>query len=204
MSDFEPKTSQDIISLATEGAPDPPPDMKKELLSEAFSYAIIVVLALAFALAINFFVIVNASIPTGSMETTIRVNDRIIAFRLSYLFNEPERYDIIVFRAPDDGIKNVKRVIALPGESVSITGGIVYINGTAIVRDDFITPGPFDYMGPDFPETLVPEGHFFMLGDSRGNSRDSRDWANPFVEKSRILGKVIFRYYPGFRNLTNS
>jgi signal peptidase I len=203
MSDFEPKTPQDVIALATEGPPDPPPDIKMMLLAEALSWAKVVVFAVVFALVINFFVIVNASIPTGSMESTIRVNDRIIAFRLSYLFNEPERYDIIVFRAPDDGIKNVKRILALPGERVMVEDGIVYINGIALERDDFINPGPFGYLGPPFPETLVPEGHYFVLGDSRGNSRDSRDWANPFVEESRILGKVIFRYFPGFRNLSN-
>jgi signal peptidase I len=204
MSDFEPKTSRDIIALATEGAPEPPPDMKNELIAEALSWAKVIVFAVVFALAINFFVIVNASIPTGSMETTIRVNDRIIAFRLSYMFSQPERYDIIVFRAPDDGVKNVKRIIALPGERVAVVDGIVYINGVASVRDDFVTPGPLGYLGPNFPETEVPEGHYFVMGDSRGNSRDSRDWANPFVEDSRIMGKVIFRYFPGFRNLANS
>ncbi|MCL2604599.1 MAG: signal peptidase I [Defluviitaleaceae bacterium] len=204
MHDFEPKTPRDVIALATEGAPDPPPDIKRELIAEALSWAKVIVFAVAFALAINFFVIVNASVPTGSMESTIRVNDRIIAFRLSYMFNDPERYDIIVFRAPDDGVKNVKRIIALPGERVSLADGIVYINGVALERDDFITPGPFGYLGPNFAEHVVPDGHFFVMGDSRGNSRDSRDWANPFVEQNRILGKVIFRYFPGFRNLTNS
>ncbi|MCL2204029.1 MAG: signal peptidase I [Defluviitaleaceae bacterium] len=204
MSHFEPKTPQDVIALATEGAPEPPPDMKKELIAEALSWAKVVVFAVVFALIINFFVIVNASIPTGSMESTIRVNDRIIAFRLSYTFSEPARYDIIVFRAPDDGIKNVKRILGLPGERVRISGGIVYIDGVSGLRDDFVTPGPFGYLGPDFPEMEVPEGHFFVLGDSRGNSRDSRDWSNPFVEEGRILGKVIFRYHPGFRNLANS
>lgn len=204
MSDFEPKTTEDILAMATEGAPEPPPDVKRELLAEVFSWGKVVVLALVFALFINFFVIVNASIPTGSMESTIRVNDRIIAFRLSYLFSEPERYDIIVFRAPDDGVKNVKRVIGLPGERVAIIDGVVYINGVAGVRDDFVTAGPFGYLGPNFPETLVPEGHYFVLGDSRGNSRDSREWANPFVEEGRILGRAVFRYFPGFRNLAAS
>jgi len=203
MSDFEPQTPRDVIALATEGAPEPPPDVKGELVAEALSWAKVIVFAVVFALAVNLFVIVNASIPTGSMESTIRVNDRIIAFRLSYWFNNPDRYDIIVFRAPDDGIKNVKRIIALPGERVSLVDGTVFINGVALERDEFITEGPFGYLGPNFPETEVPESHYFVLGDNRGNSKDSRDWANPFVEERRILGKVIFRYYPGFSNLSN-
>ena len=204
MSSFEPKTSQDIVALATQGAPQPPPNIKKELISEALSWASVVVFAVVFALIINFLVIVNAHIPTGSMEGTIQVNDRVVAFRHSYRFNDPERYDIIIFRAPDDGIKNVKRIIALPGERVAINNGIVYIDGVAGLRDDFVYAGLLGYLGPDFPETLVPDGHYFVLGDSRGNSRDSRDWANPFVDESRIMGKVIFRYFPGFRNLSGS
>jgi signal peptidase I len=120
-------------------------------------------------LAINFFVIVNASIPTGSMETTIRVNDRIVAFRLSYTFNEPERYDIIVFRAPDDGVRNVKRIIALPGERVSVVDGTVYINGVdGRLRTDFVTAGPFGYQGPNFAERLVPEGTLLCDGRQPG------------------------------------
>jgi len=203
MHDFEPKTTRDILDLATEGAPEAI-DMKEEIMAEIFSMSKIIVVALIFAMLLNFLVIVNATVPTGSMEPTIRVNDRIIAFRLSYMFSSPDRYDIIVFRAPDDGVMNVKRVIALPGETVRITDGIVYINGVAGLRDDFIRPGPMGYLGPDFMETVVPEGHFFVLGDYRGNSRDSRDWSNPFVEARRIQGRAVFRYFPGFRNLRNS
>jgi len=204
MPDFEPQTTQDILTMATEGAPEPPPDVKGELLAEAVFYGKVIVFAVLFVLFMNFFVIVNASIPTGSMEGTIRVNDRIIAFRLSYAFSTPARYHIIVFRAPDDGVKNVKRVIGLPGERVAVVNGVVYINGVAGVRDDFVQPGAFGYLGPNFPETVVPDGHFFVLGDSRGNSRDSREWANPFVEESRIMGRAVLRYFPGFRNLANS
>jgi len=203
MSDFEPKTPQDVIALATEGAPEPPPDVWKELMREALSWAKVIVFAVVFALGINFFVIVNASIPTGSMESTIRVNDRIVAFRLSYMFSSPERYDIVVFRAPDDGVKNVKRVIGLPGERVAIVDGVVYINGVAGVRDDFVQAGPFGYLGPNFEEQTVPAGHFFVLGDSRGNSHDSRRWANPFVDEDRILGRAVFRYFPGFKSFAS-
>ncbi|MCL2364268.1 MAG: signal peptidase I [Defluviitaleaceae bacterium] len=204
MHDFEPKTTQDVLDLANGSGPDAPIDMKEEILAEVFSMSKIIVVALICAMILNFLVIVNATVPTGSMEPTIRVNDRIVAFRLSYLFSSPDRYDIIVFRAPDDGVMNVKRVIALPGETVRITGGVVYINGASGLRDDFIRTGPMGYMGADFPEMLVPEGHFFVLGDYRGNSRDSRDWNNPFVEAGRIQGRAVFRYFPGFRNLRNS
>jgi len=203
MHNFEPKTARDVIDLANEGTPDPPIDIKAELIYEVFSWAKVIVFALVFALILNFFVIVNATVPTGSMAATIRVNDRIIAFRLSYLFSEPQRYDIIVFRAPDDGVKNVKRVIGLPGERVAIVNGVVYINGVAGIRDEFVLPSATGYLGPDFPETVVPDGHFFVLGDARGNSRDSREWMNPFVEEGRILGRAAFRYFPGFSRFAN-
>jgi signal peptidase I len=202
MADFEPKTTSDILLMANQGEPEPPPDVKLVLIAEALSWAKVIVFALAFTLFINFFIIVNASVPTGSMEGTIRVNDRIVAFRLSYMFGTPERYDIIVFRAPDDGVKNVKRIIGMPGERVAVIDGVVHINGVAGLRDDFVLAGSFGYLGPNFPETLVPEGHYFVLGDNRSNSRDSRQWLEPFVEERRIQGRAVFRYFPGFSSLS--
>jgi len=205
MSDLTPKTPEDIIALATEGMPEPPPNVKAELWREAMAWAKTVVFAVLFALAINNFVIVNALVPTGSMEGTIRGNDRVVAFRLSYLFGEPQRYDIIVFRGPDDGTLYVKRIIGMPGETISVVGGQVYVNGaSAHIRSDFVQVGPHGYMGPGFMPQVIPQGHFFVLGDNRGNSIDSRHWVNPFVAEGRILGRVVFRYFPGFENLGRS
>lgn len=175
------------------------PSVKSELISEALSWAKTILFAVVFALLINRFVIVNASVPTGSMEDNIMPDDRIVAFRLSYIASDPQLYDIVVFRFPDDESKlYVKRIVGLPGDRVEIIDGKVYLNGSDTpLRDDFVKGVPYGDFGP----YEVPEGHYFMMGDNRGNSADSRYWNNKYVNKDKILGKVVFKYYPGFKNL---
>lgn len=169
---------------------------KKEynIKSEIFSWTKTILGAVLVAFIITRFIIVNAVIPSGSMETTIMTNDRIVAFRLSYIFEEPERYDIVVFKFPDDeNFDYIKRVIGLPGETVEIKDDKVYINGSDEPLDDsFIKEEMVGSWGP----FVVPEDSYFMLGDNRNFSKDSRYWRNPFVKKDKILGKAIFRYYP--------
>jgi len=176
--------------------PERPQSLKSVIISEIWSWTKLIAFTLALAVILNQFVIVNASIPTGSMESAIMPNDRIIAFRLSYLFSEPDRFDIVIFRYPDnESLLYVKRVIGLPGETVTIRNGQVFINDSQTpLRDDFINDTPRGNYGP----FLVPEDSYFMLGDNRNNSEDSRAWADPFVHSDGILGRAIFRYHRGF------
>ena len=178
------------------------PSARKELWEEALSWAKTVVFAVVFALIVNTFIIVNASVPTGSMLDTIQINDRLVALRLSYLFSDPERYDIVVFRAPDEPRKlYVKRVIGLPGETVTIKAGKVYIDDNQEPLEDFfVRSKPHE---EDFGPVTVPDDSYFMLGDNRDNSADSRVWKNKFVVSKDILGKVLFRYFPNFKILYN-
>jgi len=178
------------------------PSLRKELLRDAFGWVKTIVFAVVFALAINNFVIVNASIPTASMESTIRVNDRIVAFRLAYLFSEPETFDIVVFRRPQESqLLYVKRIIGVPGDEVNIEDGRVFVNDAEEpLRYDFVNGELFGNFGP----VTVPEGKFFVLGDNRGNSNDSRTWSHTFIDRDQVLGKVVFRYFPGFQSLANS
>ena len=104
-------------------------DVKKEI----FSFIRLVLLAVVIALVINNFIIINATVPTGSMEQTIHKKSRMIGFRLAYVFSEPKRGDIIIFKYPENEKENyVKRVIGLPGEYVEVRDGIVYINDEPI------------------------------------------------------------------------
>ena len=102
-------------------------DWKKEL----WEWVKIIVSAAAIALILNTFIIANSQVPSGSMENTIMTNDRVIGSRLSYLFEDPERGDVVIFHFPDnEKIYYVKRVVGLPGETVDIYDGHVYLNGS--------------------------------------------------------------------------
>lgn len=113
------------------------------------------------------------------------------------LVDEPEAGDIVVFRYPDDETGKtlyVKRIIGTPGDTVEMSNGTVYVNGKAL-QEDYIAEVTQGSYGP----YIVPDGCYFMMGDNRNHSQDSRFWRNQYVEKDEILGKVVLRYYKGFK-----
>ena len=162
---------------------------KKEILK----YIIFTEVVIAVTVLLNIFVIINANVPSGSMESTIMTGDKIIGNRLAYLFKEPERGDIVIFRDNDNKNKLlVKRIIALPGEIVEVREGQVYINLSSVPLDEpYAHAVSFAEYGP----YTVPQESYFVLGDNRNNSNDSRYWANPFVYRKNIKGKVVFRFW---------
>lgn len=186
---------------------------KKNIIHEIISWAATIAGAVILAYLITNFIIVNAEVPTESMEDTIMAGDRLIAFRLSYLFDEPSRYDIVVFKYPDDeSTLFIKRIIGMPGEKVTIKrdseGAVkVYINDSDTALDDYFIKEPMalrdGYSENKELTYIVPEDCYFMLGDNRNNSRDSRFWINTFVTKDEILGKALFKYYPSIEWLGN-
>ena len=162
---------------------------------EIWEWVKIIVSAAVIALVLNNFIIANSKVPSGSMENTIMTNDRVIGSRLSYLFADPERGDIVIFHDPDnEKVYFVKRVIGLPGDTVDIYGGHVYLNGSQEpLMEEYIR----EPMVPDIPMHFeVPEDCYFMLGDNRNYSKDARFWTNTYVKKEKIIAKVLFRYYP--------
>ena len=175
---------------------------KEDVIKEVISWIKTIVFAVVFALLITQFVIVNAKVPTGSMMDNIVPNDRLVALRLAYLRTGPKRFDIVVFRFPDNRTQlYVKRVIGLPGETVTIKAGKVYIDNSAEPLDDsYVREPPYP---DDFGPVKVPADSYFMMGDNRNNSADSRVWNDKFVIKKDILGKVLFRYWPNFKILYN-
>ena len=185
---MEPVKSQKKNSRKQEKQPG---GWKKELLE----WVKIIVSAALIAFVLNTFIIANSEVPSGSMENTIMTGDRVIGSRLSYHFSDPKRGDIAIFRFPDDeSIYYVKRIIGLPGETVDIIDGKVYIDGSDTPLDEPYIREP---MIPEAPMHFeVPEGCYFMMGDNRNYSMDARRWENTYVKREKIIAKVLFRYFP--------
>lgn len=165
---------------------------KEGILKEILDWAGILITALVLSLLINFCLIINAKVPTGSMENTIMTGDRLFGNRLAYVFSDPQRGDIVIFHYPDDEkVLYIKRIIGLPGETVEIKNGGVYIDGK-LLEERYLNVTTQGEFGP----YEVPEGKYFMMGDNRNNSADSRFWDNTYLDRSKIVGKAFMRYYP--------
>ena len=201
-ADIEIGTIEETTETDEGGAPETDPKKKKPTLQEEiWSYAKTIALAFVLAFLITNFIIVNCNVPTGSMMDTIIPKDRVIGSRLSFLFSEPERGDIIIFKYPDDETGDtifIKRVVGLPGETIQVINNRIYINGSTEPLEEpyldeiYLTGGA----GRNFGPFTIPEGEYFMMGDHRNNSNDSRLWKNKTVPKNQILGKALFTYWP--------
>ena len=182
------------ISMANKQDIQTDTEEKTSVGKELFQWVLVIIGAVILAFLIDTFVIVNAQIPSGSMENTIMTGDRVFGNRLAYKFSDPKRFDIIIFKYPDDESQLfIKRIIGLPGETVEIHDGNIYINGSDTPLEDVDIKEP---MEGSFGPYTVPEGCYFVMGDNRNNSRDSRYWENTFVSEDEILGKAVFRYWP--------
>lgn len=176
---------------------------KFDLKREVFSWIKVVLAAVIIAIFIDHVLIVNAEVPTGSMENTIMTGSRMIGWRWSYKFDsKPQHGDVIIFKYPDDPSKNyVKRVVGIPGDTVEIRKGLLYVNGVkqnedyVVYKDKDGNSVTRDDSG-DFEQIMVPENSYFVLGDNRNNSWDSRYWTTThFVPEENILGKAILCYW---------
>ncbi len=181
---------------------------KKSVFRE---YAEAIIVAAVLALFIRTFVVQAFKIPSGSMKNTILVGDHILVNKFLYgtripftnikilTIRKPERGDIIVFKYPEkESVDFIKRLIGMPGDVVQVIDKVVYINGKPLTepytihKDSEILPRalePRDNFGP----VTVPPHEYFMMGDNRDRSRDSRFWG--FVDESKILGKAMIIYW---------
>ena len=167
-------------------------DWKSEL--KGFVFTLLITMVMVFVL--KNYIIINATVPTGSMENTIMPDDNILGYRLAYLKEGPERGDVIFFYFPDDETqKFVKRVIGLPGETVTIQDGKIYIgDSTEPLDEPYLKEEWTRGTGPYVFQ--IPEDSYLCLGDNRNRSADAREWNNPYVRKEKIIGKAIFTYFP--------
>jgi signal peptidase I len=136
----------------------------------------------------------NFKVEGESMEPNLHNAEYILVNKVDYLLHSPQRGDIVVFHAVPAGEPDrdfIKRVIGLPGDRVAVKNQSVYINGKPL-HESYIEATP-DYT---FTERKVPPGDYFVLGDNRRNSFDSSKWANPFLQRSDIIGKAWVAYWP--------
>ncbi len=171
-------------------------DRRSALLSsigeELFAWAKTLTAAAGYATLIGTFGFQVARVEGQSMAPTLEDQDRLIVNKLAYLLDAPHVGDVVMLIYPKDPDKSfVKRVVAEPLDTVRIADGQVYVNDVPLA-DDYI---PEEYRDRDnLSPQMVPEGYYFVMGDHRNNSSDSRQWG--FVPKKYILGRVQLRWWP--------
>ncbi|MDD4938767.1 MAG: signal peptidase I [Candidatus Omnitrophica bacterium] len=180
--------------------------MKKSVIKEWIES---IVVAFILAMVIRTFVVQAFKIPTGSMRTTLMEGDLILVNKFIYgakipflglnlpALREPKRADVIVFIYPQSPKKDfIKRLIGLPGETVEIKNGTLFIDDKPLL--DTVFNKRYYYNRGDFGaegmKIKIPQGHYFVLGDNSASSQDSRYWG--FVPKENILGKALVIYWP--------
>ncbi len=154
---------------------------------------IVVIVAAAFALAllVQAFLVKPFTIHQVSMRPTLEEGDRVLLSRITYHFREPARGDVVVFHSPiNAGEDLVKRVVGTPGDRISVGDGRLYVNGVAQSEPYLLEP---DFAG-EFPETVIPDGEVFVMGDNRNNSGDSRLFGP--IAQSSIIGTAFCVYWP--------
>jgi signal peptidase I len=166
-------------------------------------YVVLAVVAIAVALLIQAFLVKPYRIPSESMEDTLLIGDRVLVDRVSWRFSEPERGDIVVFHPPFAGPVLIKRIVGMPGDQITLENGSVYIDGVRLdepyvrVVDGSAEPTePFDNGLPwslQEPYT-VPDGNYFVMGDNRTDSGDSREFGP--VPRGQLVGQAFARYWP--------
>jgi signal peptidase I len=177
----------------------------------------IVGVALGLALAIQALLVKPFRIPSESMVPTLEINQRVLVDRVSKRFSEPDRGDIVVFKPPQGADQNacgvqhsaqsacprptpersdtnfIKRVVGMPGDRLSIRGGRVYLNGRA-QREPYARPDSACGICNLPREITIPKGYYFMMGDNRGESADSREWGP--IPEDWMIGQAFMTYWP--------
>jgi signal peptidase I len=175
----------------------PSQDNQKSFWSGLRENGQIIVIALIFAFLIRTFVAEPRYIPSDSMLPTLQQGDRLVIEKLSFYFQPPEHGDIVVFRPPDllldEGYTSdqafIKRVIGLPGETVTVNQGKVYLNQEPLREDYILEPPQYNLR-----TVQVPPGYLFVMGDNRNNSNDSHVWG--FLPQKNLIGRAVLRFFP--------
>lgn len=166
---------------------------RKSLAARIFDTIKPAVILCTVCVAVFQLILMNGFIPSESMDPTLKVGDGVIVNRLSYVNDGPERGDVVVFTSKEyDNEYLIKRVIGLPGDTIEIKDGSCYVNGCRLVES--YAAGTTEISPNNREFFVVPDGEYFLLGDNREASADSRWWNDPYIEGSDIVGKAVFQY----------
>ena len=169
-----------------------PEEQRKELISYLIYLACVVIACLLFVR----FVAVRSVVDGNSMYSTLSNGDNLIVEKVSYYFHAPERFDVVVFKLKDQkNVHYIKRVIGLPGETVQIIDGYVYINGEKLEGDNYCEELIYDGYTANEP-VILGENEYFCMGDNRNNSKDSRSASVGPVDRKQIVGRAWIRFLP--------
>ena len=166
---------------------------KKSIKQEIFEWVMVFVVAAAMAFVVRTFIFEPVRVDGASMMNTLTDSDFMIATKFDYWLGDPERFDIVICNYPNtsDGKYRVKRVVGMPGETIELVGGRLYVNGEFVEQNFDMTPNQTNF-GP----FTVPQDHYFVLGDNRNNSKDSRSIMVGPLERGMIKGHVRAVVFP--------
>jgi len=215
----EPETPDAGVRVAQSDAGGPQQTRARHArrsgLRTVVEWIVVIAAAVVVALVIRTFVAQAFYIPSESMEPLLQRNDRVVVDKLTYDFDDISRGDVIVFEKPasapgSDIADLIKRVVGLPGDSVVVDGGVVYINGS-LLEEPYLPEGTFTGQGSGTPQPgstgpaprcgvadpcVVPDGYVFVMGDNRSNSKDSRWTDLGYVGSDQLVGRAFVRVWP--------
>ncbi len=183
-------------TIEIESKEHPPTPRHRRTLYALIEWLVIIALALGVSFLLRSYVVQTFYIPSGSMEPTLLIGDRIVVNKLAVDWGTIHRGDILVFKAPpsehcgEPVTDLVKRVIGLPGDHLTSRGNTIYVNGSPLNE----TWSHYEPLGQAIGNVTVPANHYFMMGDNHPYSCDSRVWGT--VPRSDIIGKAFLRIWP--------
>lgn len=165
---------------------------KTSLGEEIKDWVVSILIAVVLAFFIRYFIVELYMVEGPSMRPTLVNSERLVVNKFIYRFKQPERGEVLVFKYPRDQSRDfIKRVIAIPGDTIEVKEGRVFLNGQ-LLNETYI----LERTRGSYPLSTVPEGHVFVMGDNRNNSEDSRFKDVGFVPYTLIKGKAVIVFWP--------